>query len=202
MNIHTKPPAGHRPSQPAIRLTIDDFLAFTDTRPQEERWELIEGRPVLNPSPVQSHQVVASNISTYLMNHKEASGATWTPLLGVGTRVPVSPDSLPQPDVYVQAGAAVDSAITDDAIVIFEVLSRSNSKKDQAWRRKVYGSVPNCRHYVTVSLKVPVVCAFDADTGWKKRCFKSLADSLDLPAIGVSLPLRFIYRWTLLAVSQ
>jgi hypothetical protein len=28
---------------PEQQLTIEEFLAFTDTRPQEGRWELIEG---------------------------------------------------------------------------------------------------------------------------------------------------------------
>jgi len=28
---------------PQQQMTIEEFLAFTDTRPDEERWELIEG---------------------------------------------------------------------------------------------------------------------------------------------------------------
>ena len=128
-------------------LTIEEFLAFTQSRPQEERWELIEGVPVLNPSPVQIHQLVAGNIISFLMQHKEHRGAAWIPLLGVGTRVPVSPNSLPRPDVYVQEGPAEDRPVTADALVIFEVLSKSNRKADRAWREKVYASIPNCQHY-------------------------------------------------------
>ena len=91
---------------PEQQLTIEEFLAFTETRPQEERWELIEGVAVMNPSPVEHHQVVVTNIATYLMAHKQRTGASWLPLLGVGTRVPVSPHSLPQPDLFVKEGAA------------------------------------------------------------------------------------------------
>ena len=32
-------------------MTIEEFYAFTDTRPDEEKWELIDGEPVLNASP-------------------------------------------------------------------------------------------------------------------------------------------------------
>jgi hypothetical protein len=39
-------------------MTIEEFLAFTDTRPQEERWVLIEGVPVMNASPVGHRQIV------------------------------------------------------------------------------------------------------------------------------------------------
>jgi Uma2 family endonuclease len=184
---------------PEEQMTIEEFLAFTDTRPEGERWELIEGAAIINPSPVALHQLVVLNIGRYLMAQKERARASWTPLLGVGTRVPASPRSLPQPDVFVKKGKATDLAVTDDALVIFEVLSRSNTKVDQTWRRKVCASVPNCRHYVTVSLKSVEVDAYDRDTAWTKRRITSLADALVLPAIGVAMPLADIYRWTPLA---
>jgi len=181
---------------PDQQLTIEEFLAFTETRPDEERWELIEGVAVLNPSPVDHHQVVVLNIGTYLMAHKQRTGVTWLPMLGVGTRVPISPRSLPQPDVFVKEGAAIGSPVTDDALVLFEVLSRSNTRADQAWRRKVYASVPNCQHYVTVSLKAVEVHVCNRSDGWKRSAHTNLADALALPALGVSMPLADIYRWT------
>ena len=177
-------------------MTIEEFLAFTETRPEEERWELIEGMPVLNPSPVEHHQMVVANVVTYLMSHKLRTGASWYPMPGVGTRVPISPRSLPQPDVFVKEAAATDRPVTEDALVLFEVLSRSNTKADQAWRRRVYASVPNCRHYVTVSLKAVEVDAYDRDNAWGRRSLTGLADALALPALGLSMPLADIYRWT------
>jgi Uma2 family endonuclease len=191
--------AAHTKLAPDEQMTIEEFLAFTDSRPDGERWELIEGAAIINPSPVEHHQVVVLNIGRYLMDHKERTTATWTPLLGVGTRVPVSPRSLPQPDVFVKEGNTTDQAVTDDALVIFEVLSKSNTKDDQAWRRKVYASVPNCQHYVTVSLKTVKAVSYDRGSRWNKRTVTRLNDSLDLPAIGVSIPLTDIYRWTPLA---
>ena len=52
-----------------------------------------------------------------------------------------------------QEGPVRDEPATEDAPVIFEVLARANTKADQEWRRRVYSSVRNCQHYVTVSLK-------------------------------------------------
>lgn len=181
---------------PEQQLTIEEFLAFTETRPQEERWELIEGVAVLNPSPVEFHQVIAANICYVLMAHKRATDAPWLPMLGVGTRVPASPRSLPQPDVFVKAGAATNRPDTDDALVIFEILSPSNKRADQAWRRKVYASIPNCQHYVTVSLKALDVTVHIRADGWVGHHCTDLTDTLKLPAIGVSMPLAEIYRWT------
>jgi Uma2 family endonuclease len=192
MSAHTK-------LAPDEQMTIEEFLAYTDTRPDGERWELIEGVAIMNPSPVEFHQVIVANILTHLMVHKQRTGASWLPMPGVGTRVPVSPRSLPQPDVFVKEAPATAFPVTEDALVLFEVLSKSNTKADQAWRRKVYTSVPNCRHYVTVSLKSVLIDAYDRNAAWNRRTVKSLNDSLELPALGVSMPLADIYRWTPLA---
>ena len=37
-------------------MTVEEFYAFTDARPDEGKWELIDGEPVLNVSPSPVHQ--------------------------------------------------------------------------------------------------------------------------------------------------
>ncbi len=179
---------------PEQQLTIKEFLAFTATRPDGERWELIEGVAVLNPSPVDTHQSIVANVVTFLMQAKRRTAASWFPMPGTGTRVPAAKNSLPQPDIFVKEQPLTGSPVSDDAIVIFEVLSTSNTKSDQAWRRRVYASVPNCQHYVTVSLKAVEVICYSRASGWTEQRVKTLADQLDLAAIGVKLPLAEIYR--------
>ena len=80
------------------------------------------------------------------------------------------------------------------------MLSKSNTRADQAWRRRVYASVPNCRHYVAVSLKGEVD-AYDRDRNWQKRSLTALDQALDLPALGLAVPVADIYRWTPLGGS-
>ena len=184
---------------PDQQMTIEEFLDFTQSRPHGERWELIEGVAVMNASPIDHHQMITANIVGYLLQKKEQNGASWLPLLGVGTRVPIAANSLPQPDDFVMAGPLTGRPLTDDALVIFEVLSRSNTTADQAWRRRVYSSVENCEHYVTVSLRTAEIVAFDRATGWAMRTVDGLDSLLDLPAIGVSMPLSTVYRYTPLA---
>jgi Uma2 family endonuclease len=188
--------SAHAKLAPEQQMTIEEFLAFTDTRPDEERWELIEGMPVLNPSPIDYHQIVVTNVVAFLVRMKIETNAPWLPLIGTGTRVPASANSLPQPNAMVKEHAPTGSPVSDDALVLFEVLSRSNTNADQAWRRRVYASVPNCRHYVTVSLKAVKVDAYDRDNAWSLRSMTDLADALALPALGLSVPLADIYRWT------
>src|SRR5207244_10709828 len=106
---------------PDQQMTIEEFLAFADTRPEEERWELIEGVPVLNPSPIDYHQMIVSNIVAYLIAHKRRTRDEWLLMLGYGTRDPVSPRSLPQPDVFVKEGAASDRPVAGDARVLLRL---------------------------------------------------------------------------------
>ncbi len=191
MNQHTRLPTPPTNQQ----MTIRQFLAFTRTRPDGERWELIEGAAVLSPSPTDFHQIVVANITTFLMNEKTRGGARWLPMPGIGTEVPISPNSLPQPDVFVKECGPTGKHLTDDALVIFEVLSRSNTKADREWRRQVYASVPNCQHYVTVSMTAAEVTAYDRATQWQARRVQGLENELTLPALEVTIPLATIYKY-------
>ena len=180
----------------ADQMTVEEFLAFYDSRPDGERWELIEGQPFMSPSPTEWHQVIAGNLIMTLGTNKLSTGASWVPMLGIGTRVPVSPNSLPQPDVFVKSGAPSGASVTDDALIIFEVLSKSNTKSDQAWRKRVYASVPNCQHYVTISTKTQEATRYDRADGWLGETMAGPKTILSLPAIDVKIPLSDIYRWT------
>lgn len=186
------------------QMTIEEFLDFTDTRPAGEKWELIEGVAILSPSPSNFHQIIAGNICTALSNWKAAHDVPWVPLIGIGTRVPVSPRSLPQPDVQVLARqpSGEASPVTDDGLVLFEVLSRSNTKADRAWRLKSYKSIANCRHYVTVAQDSAFVTRHDRAGGWVPVAIEGLAGSLDLPALGAVIALADIYRWTPVAAAK
>ena len=80
-------------AQRSTPMTAVEFFGFTDTRSDEERWELIDGVPVLNPSPAWGHQRLVRNLLGMLIKLEE-NGAPWEVLPGLGvllsnTRVPV-----------------------------------------------------------------------------------------------------------------
>lgn len=84
---------------PIEPMTIEQLLAFTSRRPPGERWELIDGVAIMDPSPIDCHQIIVGNSVTALDRQVRPAGATWWPMIGTGTRGPSSPASLPQPDV-------------------------------------------------------------------------------------------------------
>jgi Uma2 family endonuclease len=178
------------------RLTIDEFLSMVETRPDGERWELIEGIAIMNASPSDWHQQIVANVIRALLNIEDERGASWSALPGISTRVPASIGSLPRPDIFVKEGPTTGAHTTEDGLILFEVLSKSNKKADQAWRRRVYASIPNCQHYVTIAVKTAEVVRYDRADGWKGVKSLGLGAELILPVVDVTLPLRDIYRKT------
>src|SRR5204863_5592942 len=45
-------------------MTVEDFAAFADKRPDEEKWELIDGEPILNAWSSRLHQQIVLNVAT------------------------------------------------------------------------------------------------------------------------------------------
>ncbi len=74
-----------RKFDPTAGMTIPNYRAFLRSRPDEERWELIEGVPMLNATPVNVDQHVCTNLAYLLQKYKEDTGASWFATLGVGT---------------------------------------------------------------------------------------------------------------------
>lgn len=127
---------------------------------------------------------------------RERDKTDWLPLLGIGTIVPASINSLPVPDILVMEREPDDQYVhtTADSIVLFEVLSQSNTKARRDWRRKVYASVPNCRHYLTIATRKIEIRRYDRDNDWQEVVVGPERRSIALQALGVTLAIADIYR--------
>ena len=178
------------------RMTIPEFRALVDERPNGEHWELVEGIAKKTPRWTMLHQAIVGNVAFGLRIAKERAHATWMPLLGIFIHVPACKNSLPWPDIIVKERSLTGAKTTREAVVIVEVLSPFNRRSDQVWRKRMYASVPNCRHYVTASTKAALVERFDRANGWVGTMLRGLDETLDLPAIETTIPLKDIYRWT------
>jgi Uma2 family endonuclease len=178
-------------------MTVDEFYAFTDARPDEEKWELIDGEPILNASPSKLHQRILKNLTLALGHIEQQAGAQWEVLPGLG--VLVSDTKRPEPDLLIVPNfPSVDLTRrdSDDVIVAFEILSPSTSDRDLRWKRAAYTSLPSLTHYVIVAqdaVEIVVVARVD---GFVERRLRSLDARLEFPALGVSLPLSEVYRGT------
>src|SRR5947209_4139281 len=102
-------------------LTVDEFFAFIEARPDGEKWELIEGEPVCDATGTWHHQRLLGRIFGAL--HERSCKRSWEVLPGFC--VQLSPYDVAFPDVLVRprGGIEMTSCICDDAIIAVEVLS-------------------------------------------------------------------------------
>lgn len=176
-------------------MKADDFFAFTDTRPDDEKWELIDGEPVLNASPSYGHQKIVKNLVS-LLSRLEEDQASWEVLPGLGIRL--SGTSAPMPDVLIRPRGVLQGNLCDDVIVAFEVLSPSTADRDLRWKRRAYAETPSLMHYVVVAQDAIELVAFDRNAGWQERRVKEPAATLHLETLDVTLAIADLYRGTAL----
>ncbi len=179
-------------------MTVEEYFAFTDTRPDNEKWELIDGEPILNGSPSNLHQQILDNLSFLLGAIKRRQPQSWELTPGIGLRV--SDTSLPEPDYFVRPVGSISrdpyGRQTADVIVAFEILSPSTAERDLRWKRAAYTRLPPLTHYVLIAQDAADVVVFARDLGFAERRIRSLGDLLELPSLDISLPLSESYRDT------
>jgi Uma2 family endonuclease len=184
-----------------VPMTVEEFLAFTDTRPDEEKWELIEGEPILHATPSGLHQRIVANLIYLLGALERQELRSWIAIPGIGVRV--SDSDLPEPDVLVRPREAAERDLArrdcDDIIVAFEVLSPSTREHDLRWKRNAYLALPSLTHYVVIAQDALDVVVFGRQSRFPERRLNPLDESLELAALDISLPLAELCRGTDLA---
>jgi Uma2 family endonuclease len=179
-------------------MTVDEFYEFTDRRPDEEKWELIDGEPILNAAPSPLHQWIVRNVLVALTLLERERSAPWAVLPSLGVRV--SETNRPEPDLVIlpRTGTAFDLQGRDrkDALMAFEVLSPSTEDRDLRWKRAAYTGLASLTHYVVIAQDAVEVVVFARENGFAEKRLRSLNDSVEVPALGISLSLAEIYRGT------
>ncbi|WP_330082857.1 Uma2 family endonuclease [Methylocystis iwaonis] len=175
-------------------MNAEEFFAFTAARPDDEKWELIEGEPVLNASASRLHQKILLNLSLLLGALARDGNGAWEVLPGLGVRL--SEISVPVPDLLIRPNDDLKGVECSDMMVAFEVLSPSTANKDLRWKRKAYATLPTLSQYVVVAQDAVEVVSYDRKAGFAERRFETADAQLDLPIIGARLSLRDIYRDT------
>lgn len=102
-----------------------------------------------------------------------------------------------RPDVIVECGRnSGDDMEATAPTVLFEVLSPTSWKEDMFIKPEEYKRLATLRHYVVVDPEKVLIkiCSRDADGRWGDDTVRPPEETLDLPALGVSLPLAEIYE--------
>ena len=181
------------PVRKAEPMSVEQYFAFTDTRPDDEKWELIDGEPVLHASPSTRHQRIVANVIYCLEAIRRERRPSWIVIPGIGVRI--SDTSLPEPDILIRPNTDDESSREcDDAIVAVEVLSESTADRDLRWKRRAYARVASVMYYVVIAQDTVEVLVYTRASEFAEQRLESLSATLDLPALDISLPLADVYR--------
>ena len=175
-------------------VTLDEYHTFVETRPEDEKWELVDGELVLNPSPTEWHQWIAQNVAFELESRCRESGADWKPSAGIGVRRDADAHNEVVPDVMVlPVREASGSNWTQNILVAFEVLSRWSERRDMFHKRAIYADLPSLTDYVVLAQDRMEAHVFSRANDFEPVVLGA-DDTLVLASLAVSVPLRDLYR--------
>jgi Uma2 family endonuclease len=110
-------------------LSVEAFRAFYHGRPDEERWELIDGVPMMMAPPTFVHQRIASNLERLLNDALEVHKPTWAAYQRGGLNLKRAISNYdPEPDVVV-----VDVVLAPDPHYVARFFLAAAVASDRPW---------------------------------------------------------------------
>jgi Uma2 family endonuclease len=196
MNAHARKAVHGRPIGP---WTADQFLDFYRTRPDEERWQLVDGLAIMMVPPSFMHQRIADNFKSALKAALRLTHPNLYAFENVGLRIPNIRNFSPQPDVVVCQADLTHEHYTSRFLLVAEVISPSNTAEMIDRKLDLYKSHPDNLYCLTIDQDSVHVAVFARDSNWAQADLHSLDDVLKLPALGFEAKLADIYEGTPLA---
>ena len=180
-------------SDPALTpWTVDQFFAWQAR--QKDRYELVSGRPFRMMAGARNvHDDIVVNLLGELRARLRGSGCR--PFTGDGS-IETLPGQIRRPDAGADCGQrdpdAMKAALPR---MVAEVLSPSTRDFDTFEKLAEYKQVGSLEYIMVVEPNAPevVVWSREADRGWIRHIVEGLEHEVDMPAIGVTLPLAEIY---------
>lgn len=179
--------------------TADQFLDFYLSRPEWERWQLVDGLAVMMTPPNYNHQRIVGNLEDLLRDSLKKNRPDLYAFGNAGLRIPGISDFNPQPDIIICAAQPDFEYYADQFSLVAEVLSPSNSVEMIDRKLELYCSHPDNIYCLTVDQDTVHVALYARGNGWSRTDLTSLDDVLRLPAFGFEARLSDFYAGTRLA---
>lgn len=168
------------------RMRVAEYRDWAATRPDDERWELLDGEPLMMSPARGRHQRIVTNIVKRLDDLAEPRGCGAYPGLAILSEA--MDDSAPIPDVVVQRGEPPADGYTSDPLLVAEVLSPSTLLLDRGRKTEFYQTVPALKVVLLVHQDEARVEVRRREAEWTVR-IAGPAETIDLPELGGALPI-------------
>jgi Uma2 family endonuclease len=178
-------------------LTLEEYFRLDEA--SETRNEYFAGEMFAMAGGSPEHSAISANLIGELRNRLKKRPCT---VYESNLRVSVSKTGLyTYPDASVICGGIeLDERDTTgktalNPTLLVEVLSASTEAYDRGKKFDHYSQIPSLRDLLLVSQDEPLVERFsrNRDDTWTRSVARGLGASLELPSIGVTLPLTEVY---------
>lgn len=170
------------------------------SRPNEERWQLVDGLAIMMVPPSFMHQRITDNLKSALKAALRGVRPELFAFENVGLRIPGVEDFNPQPDIAVCDVRLAKEHYASRFFFVAEVISPSNTAEMIERKLELYRRHPDNLYCVTVDQDSLHVTLYARERGgWERTDLGSLDDVLRLPSFGFEAPLADIYEGTPLA---
>lgn len=171
-------------------MRVAEYREWVAARPEGERWELIDGAPVMMAPPAYRHQQIVSNVEAALRRLARPRGC-WA-LSNLAVLSEAFDDYAPIPDALVHCGAALPDGYVSDPLLVAEVLSPSTMINDRGYKARFYQSVPSLRTLLLIYPDEARIEVWRRETEWTVRIAGS-REAIDLPELGGALAVADVY---------
>ena len=180
------------------QLTMEQFHAFRDERPKEEKWELIDGVPMMPPPPTVVHIRIARNLETLLNARLAAVKPDWQADREVGVLLEGDERYNPEPDVTViDTSVALGQIYVGRFYFVAEVLSESDKKAVLEAKLHYYQDHEHNRCVLFVHQDSVYAEQFDREGAiWRSHQLQDAQAPLIFPDIGTVGRLGDLYKFT------
>lgn len=173
------------------RMSRQAFLDWAES--QEERYEFDGFQPVAMTGGTINHSQMIGNLNMALRTRLRGG-----PCRAIGPDVGVATvgEAVRYPDALVTCSKLDGAArLVSGVIVVFEVLSPSSGRTDRIDKLREYRAVASIRRYVILEYTSAAMTVFarEDDGDWIARALTS-DDLMDLPEIGISIPVAELYE--------
>jgi Uma2 family endonuclease len=172
------------------RMRVAEYQVWVESRPNEERWELLVGEPVPMSPPPHRHQRLVYNLLRRVGDLADARGCEALPGLAILSEA--MDDFAPFPDVVVRCGAELPDGDARDPVLIAEVLSPSTLANDRGRKVDFHLTVPSLRTFPIVYQNEARVEVRQRDRDGEMQVFGP-DDRIALPELGGALAVSDIY---------
>jgi Uma2 family endonuclease len=187
----------HAPLQPAPgTMDVDEFMAFLETRPDGERWDLIEGVAVMMAPASYAHQRITRNLCELLNSAFATQRLDLFAYFDAGVRSPGVRNFQPQPDVVVVPGVAGYDYYSERFQLAGEVLSPTNTRAEIGLKLRRYREAPENLFVLVIEPREFLVDIYAKSNNWQLMTLTQADDPIALPEFGLTCRVVDLYRGT------